>query len=701
MRRKLLYILSLPYVLALPVTFIIALFIPVNNSKFSLSIEEKVKLKGHNVYYFDLNTDGVSEKIFIGSYRQQQVFADIRTLNNSIYDQWNGKYAYVPDSPVISADYDNDGKMELCTFSYKDDSVFLNIMEFFDESGIHLKGRFIDVCKLNNGKIDYDILENGVFDGNKDGFKDIYFTVRSGFTLRPRRVYRYDVENDSLLKSDNLGNIFFSHVTNKDVTGDGIPEVFGCINAMNNYPDSVDVPYRDKDAWAFVFDHNLDFLFPPVKYKDPLSRAHTLPFITSRDTFVAVFYWYIGTMNKEAPRLDIYTTRGNLSKQFNLKQYGEGIVEAWNPDSSYHQIYFKFNSGKDIFSINQDMEITKIATPGFNWDYYIKNHYIASKTGKPLYFIFNSLDNHIHLYDHRFNNMTAIHVPFGNSIADLQHVKADNGDFLYYMKVNLNHGIILKLHRNGFQLATILVPGIIYLLVTGLLYSGRWIYQVQARQKQQTLQQLTKFQMLAVKNQLDPHFAFNAVNTLGSLIYGDNKEKAYNYLLRFSNLLRNQLTSSDKLLVHLEDEIGTTRDFLILQSERFRNKLRYTFDISPEVNQQMLVPRLCIQTYVENAIKHGLKPRGGEGEVRVSIIRENHFIVIEIVDNGIGRAQAKHSGSFSTGKGLASMEKLYAYINKESKEKIEFRIEDLFDEKGRTEGTRVWLKVPEGLREQV
>ena len=215
------------------------------------------------------------------------------------------------------------------------------------------------------------------------------------------------------------------------------------------------------------------------------------------------------------------------------------------------------------------------------------------------------------------------------------------------------------------------------------------------------VQELSRFQKLSVKKQLDPHFSFNAVNTFGSLIYGDSKEKAYTYLLRFSDLLRNQLTSSDKLLIPLENEINTTKDFLALQSERLRNKLRFEMDVSSDINQQMLVPRLCIQTYVENAIKHGLKPKGGEGEIKVTVYKQNNFVQIEITDNGIGRVKAKQSPEFSTGKGLESMEHLYEYINKESKDKIEINIEDLYDEQGNAAGTRVRLMVPEGLWERV
>jgi LytS/YehU family sensor histidine kinase len=107
------------------------------------------------------------------------------------------------------------------------------------------------------------------------------------------------------------------------------------------------------------------------------------------------------------------------------------------------------------------------------------------------------------------------------------------------------------------------------------------------------------------------------------------------------------------------------------------------------------VPKGCIQTYVENAIKHGLSTRTQGGMITIEINRFQRNIQITIRDNGVGRAQAALKASPTTGKGLNLMHQYYDILNRNNVEKIIEKISDLIDNNGNPAGTEVRISIPE------
>ena len=107
-----------------------------------------------------------------------------------------------------------------------------------------------------------------------------------------------------------------------------------------------------------------------------------------------------------------------------------------------------------------------------------------------------------------------------------------------------------------------------------------------------------------LKSQLNPHFIFNALNSIRALV-DENPLKSKQAINQLSNILRNSLASDKKGLTKFEDELKIVKDYLGLESIRFEERLKTEFDIHPE-SQKFLVPPLMIQTLVENGIKHGI-----------------------------------------------------------------------------------------------
>ncbi len=213
-------------------------------------------------------------------------------------------------------------------------------------------------------------------------------------------------------------------------------------------------------------------------------------------------------------------------------------------------------------------------------------------------------------------------------------------------------------------------------------------------QQQKTENQLWELQLKTIRSQMDPHFTFNALNSISSAIYNEDKEMAYRYFVQFSKLLRTSLEFSDKISRSLESEIDFTRNYLDIEKIRFKDDFHFTINVNKDVNLKMTVPKMIIQNYVENAVKHGLKNNSGNKELKVNVIKLDNQIDIIIQDNGIGRIKASQNKQFSTGKGLAIMSSIYNLYYKIYKISIRQEIEDLYDKNGNPAGTRVIISVP-------
>ena len=140
-----------------------------------------------------------------------------------------------------------------------------------------------------------------------------------------------------------------------------------------------------------------------------------------------------------------------------------------------------------------------------------------------------------------------------------------------------------------------------------------------------------------LRAQLEPHFVFNTMAGLQSLIRLDEKEKSIRYLNQFGRLLRNSLENSRMGLISLTQELSFLSDYLSLQSMRFKDMFTYSISIFEERDiEEILIPPMLIQPFVENAIEHGLQHLGYKGELKIEFWRKDEFLFCKIDDNGNG-----------------------------------------------------------------
>ena len=150
--------------------------------------------------------------------------------------------------------------------------------------------------------------------------------------------------------------------------------------------------------------------------------------------------------------------------------------------------------------------------------------------------------------------------------------------------------------------------------------------------------ELFELEAKALRSQMNPHFIFNCMNSIKSLIQKDEKNKAETYLITFSKLIRTIFQNSDKREITLFDEIETCCLYTQLESLRFGNKLHYSFDVDETIDlKSIMVPALILQPFIENAIWHGIMPKENGGELRVNVFRKENKIFCVIEDDGIGR----------------------------------------------------------------
>jgi putative methionine-R-sulfoxide reductase with GAF domain/two-component sensor histidine kinase len=210
-------------------------------------------------------------------------------------------------------------------------------------------------------------------------------------------------------------------------------------------------------------------------------------------------------------------------------------------------------------------------------------------------------------------------------------------------------------------------------------------------------QKAIEARLQSMRLQMNPHFLFNALNSIQQMILAGEETTATRFLSKFSRLLRMVLTHSDKEKISLKEELEILRLYVELESLRFKETFEFKITCDPSVEEEeTTVPALFFQPFVENAIWHGLMHK--EGNRRLSIhfgSKEDDVLVCTIEDNGIGREAAAflkdHSldGKKHTGKGVGvAVERLKAW-NEQRNSNSSLAIIDLRDKNDLPAGTRV------------
>ncbi|MFA9189821.1 histidine kinase [Flavobacterium sp. FZUC8N2.13] len=206
-------------------------------------------------------------------------------------------------------------------------------------------------------------------------------------------------------------------------------------------------------------------------------------------------------------------------------------------------------------------------------------------------------------------------------------------------------------------------------------------------------------ELKAFKSQMNPHFFYNALNTVQSYILTNDKKLAISYLSKFSILTRSILEMTEKESISIADEIKTLTLYLDIEKARFNEDFEYSIQIENIDDTELTkIPSMFLQPYVENAIKHGLLHKEGRKELKINFTIENQVIVIQIEDNGIGREKSmqlnaiknKNHTSFAT----EAIQNRIDILNKMRAKPIQLTFTDKKNSYQHALGTVVNIEIP-------
>ncbi|MBK6904527.1 MAG: histidine kinase [Saprospirales bacterium] len=218
------------------------------------------------------------------------------------------------------------------------------------------------------------------------------------------------------------------------------------------------------------------------------------------------------------------------------------------------------------------------------------------------------------------------------------------------------------------------------------------------RKEAEVRQQMAETETAILRLQMNPHFIFNSMNSINAYILKKDINTASDYLGRFAKLMRMILDLAAKPFIPVSDEIELLKLYLQTEAMRFEHKFSYVFEVDESLDpDDVVLPTMILQPFVENAIWHGLSNKKGEGLIRISFKKENEMLHCVVEDNGIGRDAALQSKSGVTvheSKAMSITLRRLELLEKNADEKASCQVLDLVGPEGRASGTRIVLNLP-------
>ncbi len=281
------------------------------------------------------------------------------------------------------------------------------------------------------------------------------------------------------------------------------------------------------------------------------------------------------------------------------------------------------------------------------------------------------------------------------------------GDYTFILYALNGNGIpslepaVIQIHVNTpftqtWWFYTLIVLGILIVLFIIARYRAN-IIRKKAAAKSEEEQRMSELRLSALRAQMNPHFIFNAINSIQHYILNKDSDKAYGYLAKFSKLIRLVLDQSQSKTITLKQELEILGLYLELEKLRFEKPITVSVNVPGDIDQSGIrLPGMLIQPYVENAIWHGLLPlQDRDGVLTINITEEGENLTIAIEDNGVGRAasdgyqkdpERRSYGMLITSERLKLMGRTDFNVNSVA-------ITDLRDESDKPTGTRVEITI--------
>ncbi|MCU4162891.1 sensor histidine kinase [Carboxylicivirga caseinilyticus] len=681
---------------SIPLAILIILAIPIKFDQYNVQVSNLNKKDNRDhgrVMYHDFNNDGVSERIVAHTDNlSKSACFQMHDYNSNLLGQINLKgnlndnFNNFALGPIFDNDFD-----DIALLTIKQDSIFLNYCDITinkKHGNIEGQPQFIFIDQIRKNKFGaYDFTYNiKLHDSNNDGKLEIYIAIFSGYSIQPRKLYMYDVHNKELLKSNTDGSCGNNHIWFTDLDRDGIDELIGVCYAPWNISDTTRYKYHDQNSYCMVFNNDLTFHFDPIINHGGYTSFNFQTIENNKNNIFALLK--TSASDKREPQsLKLYNHKGEVVRQTNLPKQDRNNSIAILPEFKDSIIWLLNPKSSNITILNIQFDTIKtidIPVEGFGLKH-------LSLTDQKQSILFTNLANGI--VNIWFEQKTFIPInnipPCTPKAIEISLIKHPSLKIPKICIFEDGYEHIITINKNPYFIYRFPYYLTIAIVAFFLVY---WVLNDQKKRiikRFEEKERLRELELASTYNQLDPHFTFNVLNAIGGSIMMGKKEEAYEYFANLSELIRLTLIKAKDSARTLKEEIDFVRKYLEIERFRFGSKLDYSIDLDESIDIEIEIPKMLIQIFVENALKHGITPKDGNGQISISIINKNQTIKVTIEDNGIGRAAAKSYNIKSTGKGLQVMKEYINLFNDQNKRKINFNITDKYDTEGVAIGTKV------------
>ncbi|WP_299680492.1 histidine kinase [uncultured Tenacibaculum sp.] len=431
--------------------------------------------------------------------------------------------------------------------------------------------------------------------------------------------------------------------------------------------------------------------------------------------------WLAG--DKGIQKLNLTTNKfSNLTKNNGVSSYEFLGMEIING-----RVYV--GTTTELFSFNTEKIFDNLNTQNKPLPYFkgikidnvnkeITKNYIISSNVDKLEIAFNTngfLSKEHTSYQYRLLQNRKEDIPWQEETSQSNTVvynKLAQGNYIFQLKAKEGE------NTSDIQELRFTVKGVFYtqwwffLLITLSVSSFLWYYfnrknkQLKEKQKLILDKQNKELENIFLKleslrSQMNPHFIFNALNSIQDYILNNEKKLARTYLVKFSRLIRMYLEHSQKNRITVREELGALNFYLELEKDRFEDSFTFIIDVDENLDQDTVeIPTFLIQPYVENAIKHGLLHRKENRKLNLSFRINEELKVLEclIQDNGVGRVFSKEINNRKAFKPKSfsseANAKRISLLNKTRETPIKLEIIDQYDSTNKPTGTLVKLQIP-------
>ncbi|MVO09838.1 hypothetical protein GOQ30_11770 [Flavobacterium sp. TP390] len=522
-------------------------------------------------------------------------------------------------------------------------------------------------------------------------------------TIRNKRTYTAAKNKENEYWISYVDNLFYY---SNDST-------FKKVKHKNKPVFAVDI-LTDNDAWVSTFENGLLLL-----NEDQVKKSYT--------TDEGLLSNYLGKIQNDSSFLWITTNQGlqkfnKKTNQFSNLLKSDGLETYDYYDMQVIGDYLFLSSRKGVYRVHKQNAFKKNITPdiffttvevnGVNQKIKEKYDLDFEKSSIKISFNITGFQKEAFIdYEYRLTPLNKDWQKTDNGLNVLRYNSLSAGEYALEVRAK---------HKNGLPSQKKTISLIVHapfwkkwwfyasLAVAFLLLIGLYNYyrnQKKTREQELTLEktkverELLFSQLENLRSQMNPHFIFNALNSIQEYIVTNEKDMASTYLVKFSRLIRMYLDHSRTQDVLLQNEIKALQLYLDLEKDRFEDTLEYDIQIQDNlISQNLYIPSLFIQPYVENAIKHGLLHKPSNRQLIIKFYIHDNLLFCEIFDNGVGRVEAlkiksvrpENHQSFAT----SANEKRVNLLNRMRQNKIKVFIEDLQDENGQACGTKVIIQIP-------